>query len=184
MTTQKLATVTIADLREVVAAAVAKHPDQRARIERGASIVPLRTIRRTRASWPATASRARPSPAASTGSTTASASASAGTARSVGSPANTCGRCGSWACSLACTAPPRRARPRSIVPMAASLSPGERLAAFTPRRRGPWPADNRERMDALERAAEELLPRQEKTNRDLEEIVRRIEARERKEGSR
>jgi hypothetical protein len=39
-------------------------------------------------------------------------------------------------------------------------------------------------MDALERAAEELLPRQEKTNRDLEEIVRRIEARERKEGSR
>jgi hypothetical protein len=39
------ATVTIADLREVVAVAVAKHPDQRPRIERGAAIVLLRAIR-------------------------------------------------------------------------------------------------------------------------------------------
>jgi hypothetical protein len=39
------ATVPIADLREVVSVAVAKHPDQRPRIERGAAIVLLRAIR-------------------------------------------------------------------------------------------------------------------------------------------
>jgi hypothetical protein len=39
------ATVSIADLREVVSVAVAKHPDQRPRIERGAAIVLLRAIR-------------------------------------------------------------------------------------------------------------------------------------------
>jgi hypothetical protein len=47
MTTGKLttATVSIADLREVVALAVAKHPDARSRIEKAASIVLLRAIR-------------------------------------------------------------------------------------------------------------------------------------------
>jgi hypothetical protein len=39
------ATVSIADLREVVAVAIAKHPDQRGRIEKAAAIVLLRTIR-------------------------------------------------------------------------------------------------------------------------------------------
>jgi hypothetical protein len=47
MTTGKLttATVTVADLREVVAVAIAKHPDARGRIEKAAAIVLLRAIR-------------------------------------------------------------------------------------------------------------------------------------------
>jgi hypothetical protein len=47
MTTRKLTTrtVSVQDLRDVVAVAVAKHPDQRPRIERAAAIVLLRTIR-------------------------------------------------------------------------------------------------------------------------------------------
>jgi hypothetical protein len=47
MTTGKLttATVSIADLREVVAVAIAKHPDARSRIEKAAAIVLLRSIR-------------------------------------------------------------------------------------------------------------------------------------------
>jgi hypothetical protein len=47
MTTGKLttATVTIADLREVVAVAVERHPDARTRIEKAAGIVLLRAIR-------------------------------------------------------------------------------------------------------------------------------------------
>jgi hypothetical protein len=39
------ATVSIADLREVVAVAIARHPDQRGRIEKAAAIVLLRAIR-------------------------------------------------------------------------------------------------------------------------------------------
>jgi hypothetical protein len=47
MTTRKLttATVSVADLREVVSVAIAKHPDQRSRIEKAAGIVLLRAIR-------------------------------------------------------------------------------------------------------------------------------------------
>ena len=37
-------TVTIAELRDVVAIALERHPDQRARIEKGATIVLLRSI--------------------------------------------------------------------------------------------------------------------------------------------
>ncbi len=46
MTTRQLTTctVSIAELREVVAVAIGRHPDQRARIEKGATIVRLRTI--------------------------------------------------------------------------------------------------------------------------------------------
>ncbi len=46
MTTRQLTTctVSIAELREVVAVAIGRHPDQRARIEKGATIVLLRTI--------------------------------------------------------------------------------------------------------------------------------------------
>ena len=46
MTTQQLstATVTIAELRDVVRVAVERHPDQRARIEKGATIVLLRAV--------------------------------------------------------------------------------------------------------------------------------------------
>jgi hypothetical protein len=39
------ATVTVAELREVVSIAVQRHPDQRSRIEKAASIVLLREIR-------------------------------------------------------------------------------------------------------------------------------------------
>jgi SWIM zinc finger len=39
------ATVTVADLREVVAIAAERHPEQRSRIERGAAILLLRSIR-------------------------------------------------------------------------------------------------------------------------------------------
>jgi hypothetical protein len=47
MTTRKLttATVSIADLREVVSVAIAKHPDARPRIEKAAAILVLRSIR-------------------------------------------------------------------------------------------------------------------------------------------
>jgi hypothetical protein len=47
MTTRQLttATVSIADLREVVSVAVAKHPDARSRIEKAAAIVLLRAVR-------------------------------------------------------------------------------------------------------------------------------------------
>ena len=38
------ATVTIADLREVVSVAVERHPDQRARIEKGAAILLLHSF--------------------------------------------------------------------------------------------------------------------------------------------
>jgi hypothetical protein len=47
MTTRQCttATVSIADLREVVSVAIARHPDARSRIEKAAAIVLLRTIR-------------------------------------------------------------------------------------------------------------------------------------------
>jgi hypothetical protein len=47
MTTRKLttATVTIADFREVVSVAIARHPEARSRIEKAAAIVLLRSIR-------------------------------------------------------------------------------------------------------------------------------------------
>jgi len=46
MTTRQRTTanVSIAELRDVVAVAIERHPDQRARIERGATIVLLRSI--------------------------------------------------------------------------------------------------------------------------------------------
>jgi len=46
MTTAQLSTrtVSIAELREVVAAAIARHPEARSRIEKGAAIVLLRSI--------------------------------------------------------------------------------------------------------------------------------------------
>jgi len=46
MTSRQLSTVTVtvAELRDVVAVAVERHPDQRARIEKGATIVLLRSI--------------------------------------------------------------------------------------------------------------------------------------------
>jgi SWIM zinc finger len=47
MTTRQLttATVTVQDLRQVVAVAVARHPDARGRIEKAATILLLRSIR-------------------------------------------------------------------------------------------------------------------------------------------
>jgi len=46
MTTRQVTTrtVTVAELRQVVAVAVERHPDQRARIDKGATIVLLRSI--------------------------------------------------------------------------------------------------------------------------------------------
>jgi len=46
MTTRQVTTrtVTVAELRQVVAVAVERHPDQRARIDKGAAIVLLRVI--------------------------------------------------------------------------------------------------------------------------------------------